>query len=230
MTQQDRHADRSLLFRVAALSTPAQHFHRALLRKFLTLGHAPSEDDLQTEAQVVGSSITVLLQELVEQDVIQRDPTGTIRAAYPFSGRPTAHRVQILEHLPVFAMCAIDALGLPYMVGRSATIVTQDPMDGTAIIVWIDPTTGAQSWQPEETVVLSNLRAAAPSSSAECCCPLINAFASRAQAEAWQDAHQEAAVRLLTQEAAIVEARTLFEHLLDEAEVLPAIPAKYQES
>lgn len=228
MTQQDQHADRSLPFRVAALSTPAQHFHHALLRKFLTLGHAPSEDDLQAEAQVVSSSIAALLQELVEQDVIQRDPMGAIHAAYPFSGRPTAHRVQLPDHLPVFAMCAIDALGLPYMVGRPATIVTQDPMDGTAITVWIDPGTGAQSWRPEETVVLSNLRTAAPSSSAECCCPVINAFASREHAERWQQAHSEAAVRLLTQEEAVAEARTLFEHLLDKVEALPATPARHE--
>lgn len=228
MTQQDQHADRSLPFRVAALSTPAQYFHRALLKLFLTLGHAPSEDDLHAEAAVVGSSIAALLQELVEQDVIQRDPTGAIHAAYPFSGCPTAHRVQLPEHLPVFAMCAIDALGLPYMVGYPATIMTQDPMDGTAIIVWIDPSTGAQRWQPEETVVLSNLRAAAPASSAECCCPFINAFASRAQAEAWQRAHPEAAVRLLTQEEAIAEARTLFKHLLDKAEALPATPVRHE--
>ncbi len=57
-----------------------------------------------------------------------------------------------------------------------------------------------------------------------------NAFASQAQAEAWQHAHPEAAVRLLTQEAAIVEARTLFEHLLDEAEALPASPVRQEAS
>lgn len=228
--QQDEHVDRSLPFRVAALSIPAQHFHRALLRAFLALGHAPSEDDLHVEAAGVGSSVTALLQELVEQDVIQRDTTGAIRAAYPFSGRPTAHRVQLLEHLPVFAMCAIDALGLPYMVGCSATIVTQDPLEETPITIWIHPGTGEQRWQPEETVVLSNLRAAAPASSAECCCPVINAFASRKHAERWQQAHSEAAVRLLTQEEAVAEARTLFEHLLDKAEALPATQARPEAS
>jgi hypothetical protein len=77
-------------------------------------------------------------------------------------------------------------------------------------------------------VYLSNLRAAAPFSSAEYCCPLINAFASRAQAEAWQQTHPEAAMHLLAQEAAIVEARTLFEHLRDEAEVLPVTPARHE--
>jgi Alkylmercury lyase len=227
MTQQEAYPDRSLPFRVAALSVPAQQFHRALLRMFLTLGHAPREDDLQANAHAAGNSVTALLQELVEQDVIQLDTTGAIRAAYPFSGRPTPHRVQILEHVPVFAMCTIDALGLPYMVGCPATIVTQDPMDGTAITIWIDPLASDQVWRPLETVVLSNLRAAAPASSAECCCPLINAFTSQGQAERWQQAHPEAAVRLLTQEAAIAEARMLFEHLLAEVRPVPGSPRTF---
>lgn len=220
--------DRSLPNRVATLSVSARQFHRALLRAFLTLGRAPSVAELQEPAHAARGSVAALLSELVLQDVIQRDTDGTIRAAYPFSGRPTAHQVHLEGRPPLFAMCAIDALGLPFMVGQAARIVTRDPVDATLIEIWIEPTTGEQVWHPEETVILADQRPKQPIIAADCCCPLINAFASRAQAAAWQHAHPEAAVRLLTQEAAIVEARTLFEHLLDEAEALRATPARHE--
>lgn len=218
----------SLPNRVALLKDPARQFHRTLLHAFLTLGRAPTVAELQELAHAAGGNVAALLSELVLQDVIQRDTDGTIRAAYPFSGRPTEHQVHLEGRPPLFAMCAIDALGLPFMVGQAARIVTRDPVDDTRIEMWIDPTTGEQVWQPEDTVVLADQRPKHPMIAADCCCPLIKAFASRAQAEAWQHAHPEAAVRLLTQEAAIVEARTLFEHLLDEAEVLPVMPARHE--
>jgi hypothetical protein len=223
------HLDRSLPNRVALLSVPARQFHRALLRAFLTLGRAPTVAELQERAHTARGSVAPLLSELVLQDVIQRDVDGTIRAAYPFSGWPTGHQVHLEGGPPLFAMCAIDALGLPFMVGQAARILTQDPIDATLITIWINPTTDEQIWHPEGTVILSDERPLPPAIVADCCCPLINAFASRAQAEAWQHAHPEAAVRLLTQEAAIVEARTLFEHLLDEAEMLSATPARHEE-
>jgi hypothetical protein len=213
---------------VALLSDYARQFHRALLRSFLTLGRAPTVAELQEPARAAPDGVAALLSELVLQDVIQRDTDGTIRAAYPFSGRPTEHQVHLAGQSPFFAMCAIDALGLPFMVGKAARIVTCDPVDATRIEILIDPTTGEQVWQPEETVILADQRPKPPIIAADCCCPLINAFASRAQAEAWQHAHPEAAVRLLTQEAAIVEARTLFEHLLDEAKVLHITPARHE--
>lgn len=56
---------------------------------------------------------------------------GVVAAAYPFSGIPTPHRVA-LDGLPaVFAMCAIDALGLPAMAGRNGRITSANPADGT---------------------------------------------------------------------------------------------------
>lgn len=220
--------DRSLPNRVALLKDPARQFHRALLRAFLTLGRAPTVAELREPAHDAGGSVAALLGELVLQDVIQRDTNGIIRAAYPFSGRPTGHQVHLEGRPPLFAMCAIDALGLPFMVGQAARVMTRDPVDATLIEIWIDPATGEQVWHPEETVILADQRPKLPMVAADCCCPLINAFASQAQAEAWQHTHPEAAVRLLTQEAAIVEARTLFEHLLDEAEVLPVMPARHE--
>lgn len=206
--------------RVAVLSPPAREFHRALLRAFLALGHAPTASELPEAAQDVSGGVAALLEELVSHDVIQRDPRGAIRAAYPFSATPTPHQVQVAGYPLLYAMCAIDALGLPFMIGCPATITTHDPMDGTSIIIWVEPTTGDQIWVPNETVILADQRLEQPTIVADCCCPLINAFASYTHAERWRAAHPEAAVRLLTQEEASAEAQRLFGALFAE-ESLP---------
>jgi hypothetical protein len=214
----------SLPARVAALSAPARQFHLAVLQAFLTLGRAPTPAELRESARGAGGSVEELFGELVRRDVLLDRPDGSIRAAYPFSGGPTIHQVQFEDgRPPFFAMCAIDALGLPFMVGQAATIMTQDPMDSTPITIWIEPSTGEQIWIPQETVILADQRPKSMSSVAECCCPLINAFAGQAQAAQWRRAQPEAAVRLLTQEEAVAEARALFEHLLHDEQVgLPA--------
>ncbi len=159
------------------------------------------------------------MAELVVHDVIQRAADGAIQVAYPFSSVPTSHRVEIDGSPPVFAMCAIDALGLPFMVRRPATIHTQDPTDATRIIIAVEPTSGEQRWRPETAVVLANECSEEPVIKAECSCPFINAFASPDTAESWRAAHPELVVKLLTQEQALAEARTIFGALLQEPPV-----------
>ncbi|MGO8950422.1 MAG: organomercurial lyase [Ktedonobacterales bacterium] len=216
--------DGSLPVRVAALSAPARQFHRAVLYAFLSEGRAPTAIELREPARNAGSTVAALLGELVRQDVLQRETDGSIRAAYPFSGRPTAHQVHFDDRRSFYAMCAIDALGLAFMTGQAAKIVTRDPTEATPITIWIKPLTGEQVWDPQETVLLADQPRASSSSAADCCCPLINAFATQAQAALWQQANPEVAVRLLTQEEAVAEARALFEHLLEGEQVGPAKP------
>jgi alkylmercury lyase len=202
--------------RVAALSAPARLFHRAVLRAFLDQGRAPTLAELRPVARLVGIGLERVLAELVVHDVIQRAADGTIQVAYPFSSVPTPHRVEIDGAPPVFAMCAIDALGLPFMVGHPATIHTQDPTDATPLTIAVEPISSEQRWHPETAVVLANECSEEPVIKAECACPFINAFASPETADRWRDDHPELVVKLLTQEQALLEARKIFGTLLEE--------------
>lgn len=205
--------------RVAALSTSARVFHRVVLRAFLASGRAPTLAELRPVARQLGIGLERLLAELVVQDVILRAADGSIQVAYPFSSVPTSHQVQLDGAPPVFAMCAIDALGLPLMVGREATILTQDPTDGTLITIVVEPISGEQRWLPTTAVVLANECSEQPIIKAECACPFINAFASPEAAERWRAAHPELVVRVLTQEQALAEAHKIFGALLQEPPV-----------
>ncbi len=205
--------------RVAALSAPARTFHRVVLRSFLDKGRPPTLGELRPAARQLGIGLERLLAELVVHDVIQRAADGAIQVAYPFSSVPTPHRVEIDGLPPVFAMCAIDALGLPFMVRRPATIHTQDPTDATRITIAVEPASGEQRWRPATAVVLANECSEEPVIKAECSCPFINAFASPDTAESWRTEHPELVVKLLTQGQALAEARTIFGALLEEPPV-----------
>jgi hypothetical protein len=176
------------------------------------------------------------LPDLAVHDIIQRTADGAIAVAYPFSGTPTAHQVQLAGGPTVFAMCVIDALGLPFMARRSATIRTQDPFDATPITITIGcgpsgtPTSSQVHWLPAATVVLVNTPPTGPVIQAECSCPYLNAFASRETAERWRAEHADLDVQLLTQQRAVREARKIFGAVLqgsaaaDASAVLEPVP------
>jgi len=205
--------------RVAALSAPARAFHRALLQAFLAAGRAPLLVALRPVARQVGTGLERVLGQLVSHDVIQRAADGAIAVASPFSSAATAHWVHLTGAPPVSARCILDALGLPFMVGRPATIHTQDPLVATPITIMVEPADGALTWRPSSTVALANVPAQEPVIKAECSCPFVNAFARPESAERWRAEHPERNVHLLTQEQAVAKARTIVGALLQEPAV-----------
>src|SRR5260221_12524422 len=48
--------------------------------------------------------------------------TGKILSAHPFSATPPPHRITLGGAQDVYAMCAIDALGMPFMLNTEAVI------------------------------------------------------------------------------------------------------------
>ena len=80
-----------------------------------------------------------MLAELDREDFLTLGPDGKIHSAYPFSATQTPHRVQITGGAEVWSMCAIDALGIPAMLGRGVIITSRDPVTGEPVTVTADP-------------------------------------------------------------------------------------------
>jgi hypothetical protein len=85
-------------------------------------------------------------------------------------------------------MCAIDALGTAPMFGKLIEIASRDPLTGEDIQVALEPG-GDGGWLPQEAVVVSGRTGSGQSCNA--CCPVLNYFASGANAERWLDTHPE---------------------------------------
>lgn len=159
-------------------------------------------------AQVETNLTTLEAKELIYRD----RTTGDILAAYPFSATPTLHRVEFQGVHSVFAMCAVDALGIPFMLDTDATIHSQCSHCGDA--VWVMVVNGETTYTPDGLVV------AYTPVNASCCpatdqCPLINFFCSPAHAQAWQEQNPHLTVEILTLPEAVQCGTRLFGNLLN---------------
>jgi len=194
--------------RQAGLTPGARQLHREVLRAFLATGRAPHRAELPGAG---GTDQEEAFRQLVEVDLVQLDAVGRVAMAYPFSGQPTGHTVQIDDGPVLDTMCAIDALGIPLMTGESAVIVSTDPSDEHPIRV--ERRGEVWRWAPAGTVVLL-AQTGGGGPAAECLCPAITFHADRAGAEEWLRRRPELTGVVLDQDQAIDVADRSFGSLL----------------
>ena len=181
------------------------------MRSFTQTGTAPGLRALARYAAPF--DVVQVLAELAERDFLYLDDDGQIAAAYPFSAAPTPHRVQIAGAASVFAMCAIDALGVSAMTGRPVLIESADPSTGQPVTVHVDQ--AASTWDPPAAVVYAGRTGCeSDGSSASVCCGTISFFATEANAAAWAACHPNVAGGILCQASALQVGINIFGHLL----------------
>jgi hypothetical protein len=228
--------------RRATLLPAAYRFYRALLLVFPERGGPPDGTTLRRLARRFGVELEATLARLATEDLVQRDPaTGAIRAAYPFSGVPTAHHVTHFADLDdrgevpevqVYAMCALDALGIPLMLRRDALITSADALTGEEVHVLVrqsdEGTAGtvgnagelagwATTWEPSTTVVYARPEEYATHDrvAAGYRCPVTNFFATAEHAHAWRTRHGSPEDVILTHAEALQRAHRRFAGVLD---------------
>jgi len=197
--------------RVAPNERGLRAVHQFVLRSFVHTGAAPGISSLARQARPFNAA--QVLAELAEGDFLGLDHAGQITAAYPFSALPTRHLVRISGEATVFAMCAIDALGISAMAGRPVVIESADPSTGQPVTVTVDQ--ASSTWDPATAVVYvgrANDECAGPSASV--CCGYMNFFATRAAASAWAAAHLEITGGILGQARALQTGIGIFGQLL----------------
>ncbi|MBT2445280.1 alkylmercury lyase [Streptomyces sp. ISL-36] len=197
--------------RLAPVQGGLRAVHQAVLRHFAATGRPPEPAVLEPVAAEEGWTAADVLAELNREDFLLLDQDGRIRAAYPFSAVPTAHRVTIAGGAQVWSMCAIDALGIPAMLGRDAVITSSDPITGETVTVTSD--SGGTTWEPATAVVFVGRRGTS-GPAAEICCDTLNFFTSPASAETWTMRHPEARGQILGQARAEEIGREIFGPLL----------------
>lgn len=154
--------------RLSRLSPPERDLYRWILRSFPRHGRPPV-DGLVDRASSLGLDVEAALARLAEEDLVHHDPrTGDITVAYPFSGEPTSHVVRLDGGRDVYAMCAVDALGVPFMLGETAEILSLDPLTEEEVSVRVDPGSVLE-WRPESAVVFWGATGGEGPSAATCC-------------------------------------------------------------
>ncbi|WP_274536127.1 organomercurial lyase [Streptomyces sp. CB03234] len=197
--------------RLAPVDGGQRAVQQAVLRAFATHGRAPTEAELTAAAEPYGVPVDRVLAALSAADHLSVDARGRIRAAYPFSPVPTAHRVRIAGGPEVWAMCAVDALGIAPMLGRDVEIRSADPVTGQAVTVAFRD--GTAVWEPPSAVVLARTGSCA-GPAVDVCCGTLNFFAGPASARRWADDHPEVPVEILGHDRAEALGRDVFGPLL----------------
>jgi hypothetical protein len=174
--------------RRARLTVSERELYFWILRYFQTKGR-PSDAEVREAAERLGIDPEQGLGTLAREDLVHRGPDGEITVAYPFSGRPTAHRVRFGGGQEVYAMCAIDALGIAPMFGEQIDVESRDPVSGDEIRARVAPD-GAAEWWPQSAVVVAGVLDR-QSDSCRGCCPVLNFFTSPANAERWLSEHPQ---------------------------------------
>ena len=182
-----------------------------ILHRFATDGR-PSSGEVRAAAERLGVDADDALATLSREDLVHRSADGAITVAYPFSGRPTAHRVRFPSGHEVDAMCAIDALGIAPMFGQLIEVESRDPVSGDTIRARV-AADGAAEWWPESAVVVAG---AIQSEGDACCgcCPVLNFFASPANAERWLALHAEVRGNVISMRDAAAAGRAVFGDVL----------------
>jgi len=212
LTDLTRFTSGSIAGRAERLPGPLRELHRAVLRRFLEAGAPPTARWLRQAAAEAGLDASAV-DELAAADAVHA-VNGIVAVAYPFSGTATPHRVA-LDGLPaVYAMCAIDALGLPAMTGRDGQITSAGPHDGTPVVVTARG--GTWSWAPSSAVVVAGRATGCGTeySSFEAMCPNTVFHASPESARAYLASHGGLDVQVLGQDTAIEYGRLNFGTLL----------------
>jgi hypothetical protein len=208
MSAADRHVER--------LPEAARRLHRALIQAFIDQGAVQPAAQLAGEAGIAVADLPAHVRELAAADYLALNATGDISCLYPFSARPTPH-VVLINGQPRFAMCAIDALGIPAMLNQSQTLAVAGKcaVCGAPIALTVRP--GAiEAVSPPTALVVARRDEDEPAFAA--CCP-FTVFAC-GQDHAEQFTRQIAGTHVLTLPEALTHAEKIFADLL--AEDLPA--------
>lgn len=78
-------------------------------------------------------NVASILKKLREKGLLASQEDGAITGVYPLSALPTRHTVQLQNGRSVYAMCAIDALGMAYEFGQDISIASSCRRCGTKI-------------------------------------------------------------------------------------------------
>jgi alkylmercury lyase len=202
--------------RQAALAAPVRDLHRAVLRRFLETGTALTLDWVRQAAGGLGLGDSAVTR--LEATDLVHFSGGMVTVAYPFSGTPTRQRVELDGFPAVYAMCAIDALGIPAMAGRDGRIAATDPRDGAPVVVSVrrGKWRGKWRWTPAEAAVVYGRTAdcGTECGSWEVMCPHTTFHASRDSARAYLAARDRVEGEILSQRAAVKLGERIFGPLL----------------
>jgi hypothetical protein len=160
---------------------------RQVLRRFAETGRGASYRELTAATGLPEEDVIRDLASLRARDLVVLDEAGAhVIGAYPFSEQATPHRVQV-DGARVYAMCAIDALGVGAMLRRDVVIDSRCHLCGEPIAVATrDDGEAIAHAAPAKATVWSGI-AYADNCAANSLCRVLVFFCSAAHLAEWRE-------------------------------------------
>lgn len=198
----------------AQLAPEARRLHRSLIEAMLATGSVPLIRELADRLGTTEDAIRAGLVALAQADYLALDGRGLVSCLYPFSTTPTGH-VVVINGQQRYAMCSIDALGIPAMLGQELDIAGRCAVCDRPITLRVGP--GAiVTVTPPEAMVVARRDEAEPAFAA--CCPFTVFVCGQDHAE--QFVRRVTGTHPLPLSEALMRAEEIFGSLL--AEEIPA--------
>lgn len=173
----------------AKLSPLEDEIRKYMLREFAVNGRVPSPEKIIEELRL--STVDVVhqtIEKLQKYDIITRKRDKII-SAYPFSAVKTRHKVIFNDGHEVYALCATDALGIHFMLGKDITILSGCPECEKEIEIVVK-NGKIDSCNPEGIIEFVSNRERGICT-AETLCPFINFFCSERDLREWREKNSE---------------------------------------
>jgi len=214
--QDDKCCKAEAEFKRESLSPAEVEMLSYIINKLLSNGCIPQVEELSSKLEISLSEVLRQMESLKNKSYIYIDPDSkSIRAVYPLSAVPTKHRVIVGKH-NVFANCAIDALGIPLMLNRSARILSVCAECGGKIGIEVKKGGKVLKSNPLFTAVFSITEIDFNQPAVLMCCPYINFFCSFEHASEWSRNNPDHNGRIINIKEAARIARKIFGNLLTE--------------
>jgi hypothetical protein len=150
-----------------------------ILERFLQLGRSPTLEEMERDLVFPREEIKDILDSLVAAGAIRVQPaTHAILDAYPYSGVPTRHRVELDGGTSFCCMCAVDTFYVPFLVERDLTIRSRCFGCRADVEVRVERR-AIRAARPEQTVIWN--------STASYDCPKTNFFCCEAHLLKWRE-------------------------------------------
>lgn len=188
---------------------------RYILTQYPLQGRAPSCREIEESLGPAVTEVQTILRRLHELDILYLEPgCFEIRLAYPFSSVPTRHVVKFEnwpEAKPVYAQCAVDALGIPFMFGHDLSVASSCAHCSKPITLEVRNRM-IVTHKPTETVVWAGATRSGPAATSVC--PAINFFCSSDHVAAWLQSRTDTTGSLVSLAEAFHIGKAIFEPLL----------------
>ncbi|MCH7973161.1 MAG: hypothetical protein IH949_04620 [Bacteroidetes bacterium] len=191
------------------------------IRKFIltttpALGQIPQKKEILAFINNLDEiELEYILKKLDDYDIIHLiDNNGTISVAYPFSNFKTKHLINFSDdnYKSVFAMCAIDALGISFMLNKDIIINSECFYSNEKIKIEI-MNNKYISINPQGTVVWYDMELSSCATDSQC--QNLNFYSSKENCNSWKKIEKSRTGYLLNMNEALYLGSMCFKNRLN---------------